>query len=408
MADGTKIEWADATVNAINGCSVTSPGCTHCYAMKLAGTRMKSHPTREGLTIDTKAGPVWNGEVRLHQPALLQPLSWSKPRRIFWNAHGDTFHPNVPWEWTAKVMATAFLSPQHIHMILTKRADRMNAWFETLATEGGAEDFSAIIEDLAESAGIECDYPEWVLPLDNVWLGVSVEDQTRADERIPDLLATPAAVRFLSCEPLLGEVDINRWLATANVTCKVCNTPFWLHEADPCEHAEAGAWTLACPGCGNCRCQPGWSPAGDRGRPMEPPADWIERKAGRFSLVHPTIPITSGIDWVIVGGESGPGARPMHPDWARSLRDQCAAAGVPFHFKQWGEWISVYDRDRDDPEWNQVPKPGDWDRKRWLNLAGGQGFHGEKLNMMRKVGKKRAGRLLDGVEHNGMPQVHHD
>ncbi|OYW47347.1 MAG: hypothetical protein B7Z36_04055 [Novosphingobium sp. 12-63-9] len=109
------------------------------------------------------------------------------------------------------------------------------------------------------------------------------------------------------------------------------------------------------------------------------------------------------LNWVIAGGESGPGARPMHPDWARSLRDQCAAAGVPFHFKQWGEWVSVYDRDRDDPEWNKVPKPGDWDRKRWLNLAGGQGFHGDKLNMMRKVGKKAAGRLLDGVTHDGVP-----
>lgn len=109
------------------------------------------------------------------------------------------------------------------------------------------------------------------------------------------------------------------------------------------------------------------------------------------------------LDWVIVGGESGPKARPMHPDWARSLRDQCQAAGVPFFFKQWGEWVSVYDRDRDDPDWRNVPKPGDWDRKRWLNLAGGQGFHGDSLNMMRRVGKTRAGRLLDGREWNDMP-----
>lgn len=111
------------------------------------------------------------------------------------------------------------------------------------------------------------------------------------------------------------------------------------------------------------------------------------------------------IDLVIVGGESGPGARPMHPDWARSLRDQCQAAGVAFHFKQHGEWVSIYDRDRDDPDWRKVPKPGDWDRKRWLNLAGGQGFHGDKLNMMRRVGKKRAGRLLDGRTWDEMPGV---
>ncbi|MGL5736257.1 MAG: DUF5131 family protein, partial [Beijerinckiaceae bacterium] len=109
------------------------------------------------------------------------------------------------------------------------------------------------------------------------------------------------------------------------------------------------------------------------------------------------------LNWAICGGESGPGARPMHPDWARSLRDQCQAAGVPFFFKQHGNWVSTYDRDRDDPDWCKVPKPGDWDRRRWLNLAGGQGFHGDKLNMMTNVGKARAGRLLDGREWNQFP-----
>lgn len=106
-----------------------------------------------------------------------------------------------------------------------------------------------------------------------------------------------------------------------------------------------------------------------------------------------------------MGGESGPSARPMHPDWVRETRDQCAAASVPFFFKQWGEWVSIYDRDREDPDWRRVPKPGDWGRKRFLNLAGGQGFHGECLHMMKRVGKRSAGRLLDGVEHNGMPEV---
>ena len=334
MADKTKIEWADATVNAINGCTVTSPGCTNCYAMKLAGTRMKTHPTRAGLTIESKGGPVWNGQVRLHEAALRQPLAWKKPRRIFWNAHGDTFHPNVPWEWTAKVMAAAFLSPQHIHMILTKRADRMNAWFETLATEGGAEDFSAIIEDLAESAGIECDYPEWVLPLDNVWLGVSVEDQPRANERIPDLLETPAAVRFLSCEPLLGPVDLT-WIEFPNERGGIeCYDALDLHLID--------------------------------GKPM------------------PEGNCTATIDWVIAGGESGPGARPMHPAWARSLRDQCATAGVPFHFKQWGDHIAF---DCPDARWKDgSPVAPELEPVRFV-----------------RVGKKTAGRLLDGVEHNGMP-----
>lgn len=381
MADGTKIEWADATVNAINGCTVTSPGCTHCYAMKLAGTRMRDHPTRKGLTVESKAGPVWNGEVRLHEPALLQPLSWTKPRRIFWNAHGDTFHPNVPWEWTAKVMAAAFLSPQHIHMILTKRADRMNAWFDTLATEGYAEDFSAIIEDLAESAGMECDYPEWTLPLDNVWLGVSVEDQTRADERIPDLLATPAAVRFLSCEPLLGPVN----LSALPWPDKVCDC----EDYRPTFDALNGS--VYCEGC------------------CEAPESY-----------------SSQIDWVIAGGESGPGARPMHPDWARSLRDQCAAAGVPFHFKQWGNWAPVCEMDEQLLEDIYHPAPAhspEASRRCKVDQcvlhAEGTRFNGKQMYereafwqgkramTMFEVGKKRAGRLLDGVEHNGMPEVQH-
>ena len=360
MADNTKIEWADATVNAINGCSVTSPGCTHCYAMKLAGTRMRNHPTRQGLTIESKAGPVWNGEVRLHKPALLQPLSWTKPRRIFWNAHGDTFHPNVPWEWTAKVMAAAFLSPQHIHMILTKRADRMKAWFETLATEGGAEDFSAIIEDLAESVGIECDYPEWVLPLDNVWLGVSVEDQPRADERIPDLLDTPAAVRFLSCEPLLGPVDL------AKVVIK------------PAEHPERGQPPASI------NALRGWMGGADQDR--------------------------TSLDWVIAGGESGPGARPMHPDWARSLRDQCAAGGVSFHFKQWGEWGHAFHIDGCNGISAATTGTGHWPEPKRYRVVGGL-LDGETFEshasdyMLLRTGKKRAGRLLDGVEHNGMPEA---
>jgi protein gp37 len=125
MADGTKIEWTDATVNAINGCSVISPGCTNCYAMRLAGTRLKHHPSRVGLTIDSKAGPVWNGEVRLNEDQLLQPLRWTKPRQIFWNAHGDMFHPSVPKEWIDRCFAVMAMTPQHIHQVLTKRADRM-------------------------------------------------------------------------------------------------------------------------------------------------------------------------------------------------------------------------------------------------------------------------------------------
>ncbi|MGV3511866.1 MAG: phage Gp37/Gp68 family protein [Novosphingobium sp.] len=395
MADGTSIEWADATVNAINGCSVHSPGCTHCYAMKLAGTRMKNHPTRQGLTIETKAGPVWNGEVRLHEPALLQPLSWTEPRRIFWNAHGDTFHENVPDEWIDRIFAVAALTPQHTHMILTKRSARMRDY---LSSPRASRRIARGIIDMLINKQAKYDEQTWPVisegdvdapsdvlirwPLPNVWLGVSVEDQTRADERIPDLLATPAAVRFLSCEPLLGPVDINRWLHIM-WRCSYCRQFF------------DGRHKQHCPGCGKEGGYCGSHPFNGRNRPARPGFPF---QSG------------SGIDWIIAGGESGPGARPMHPDWARSLRDQCAAAGVPFHFKQWGEWGHAFHLNGCHGISAATTGTGHWpDPKRYRVVGGpldGERFESHPSDyMLLRTGKKRAGRLLDGVEHNGMPEV---
>lgn len=355
MADGTKIEWTDATLNVVNGCSVISPGCANCYAMRAGGRNLPGHPST-GLTVPSKAGHVWTGEVRFNEKALILPLRWKRPRTIFWNAHGDLFHDSVPDAWIDRCFAVVALTPHHKHQVLTKRSARMRAY--TNAFEERANEFGAALAYVVRLAGLErqagidaIDAMVW--PLLNVWLGVSVEDQKRADERIPDLLSTPAVVRFLSCEPLLGHVDLDRVV---------------LVKSDAPERGKPDVSISALRGWYG-----GWEP---------------ERTA---------------LDWVIVGGESGPGSRPMHPDWARSLRDQCAAAGVPMLFKQWGDWASTYDRDRDDPDWQRCPKPGDWDRKRWLNLAGGQGFHGDKLHMMSRFGKRAAGRLLDGVQHDGMP-----
>src|SRR5690606_24715195 len=151
--------------NPITGCSVVSPGCTNCYAMRLAGTRLKDHPSRAGLTTMSKAGPVWNGTVRFNDKWLDQPLRWKRPRMVFVCAHGDLFHEAVPDEWIDQVFAVMELCPQHIFQVVTKRSKRLRRYL-TANT-----------------------------PLLNVWLGVSVEDQARAGERIPDLLATPAAVR---------------------------------------------------------------------------------------------------------------------------------------------------------------------------------------------------------------------
>lgn len=337
MADHTHIEWTDATWNPVTGCSVVSPGCTNCYAMKLAGTRLKHHPSRAGLTVDTKAGPVWNGMVRLNEQWLDQPLRWKRPRMIFVCAHGDLFHEDVPDEWIDRVFAVMAEAHWHTFQILTKRSARARAYLSAWATRERIGDIQQHEHgDNCAYTNLACDA---IWPLNNVWLGVSAEDQQRADERVPDLLETPAAVRFVSAEPLLGPIEF------ADV-----------HDS----------------------------------------IDSLKRRSG------------ARLDWIIVGGESGPGARPMHPDWVRNIRDACAAAGTAFFFKQWGTWSAFYDRYRDDPDWRLVPKVDGQmgsGATQFLNLAGGCGFHGEKLVAVRNVGKKRAGRLLDGVEHNGMPKA---
>ncbi|MEY4838544.1 MAG: hypothetical protein RLZZ475_2403 [Pseudomonadota bacterium] len=372
MADNTKIEWADATVNAINGCSLASPGCTNCYAMRLAGTRMKHHPSRAGLTQDSKAGPVWTGEVRLNEKALLEPLPWKRPRRIFWNAHGDTFHDAVPDEWIDRMFAVCALTPQHTHMILTKRSARMRAYMTVPSFYDRIAHQMNKTRPLRFPGGRYERYND--APLPNVWLGVSVEDQTRANERIPDLLATPAAIRFISAEPLLGQIDLR------NVK----------HDVIP------GASINALRG-------QEWSPPDPKFEISVPmtPRHWTpERGAPR-------------IDWVIVGGESGPGARPMHPGWARSLRDQCADAGVPFHFKQWGEFAPAEAVANASGGVDFVPPlpmtgllrwqrwDGDECRKARKDESVNEFFHPGTLAV--PVGKKAAGRLLDGIEHNGVP-----
>lgn len=328
MADKTKIEWTDATWNPITGCSVASPGCTNCYAMKLAGTRLAHHESRAGLTVDGKTGPVWTGEVRFNEQWLDQPLRWRKPRMIFVCAHGDLFHENVPDEWIDRVFAVMALCPQHTFQVLTKRSARMRDYLATCPDGLRRRAWQRAAPGNLGNEGAAW-FCRWPLP--NVWLGVSVEDQKRADERIPDLLETPAAVRWLSCEPLLGPVDLAEYLICPNARDGLSMDP------------STGAYEC-CTAC-----------------------DWTG--------------LIGGIHWIVCGGESGQEARPMHPDWARSLRYQCAAAGVPFHFKQWGAWASV----------SEVEGAG-----RHHRFPDGA--------TVRMVGKKRAGRMLDGVQHDGWPK----
>jgi protein gp37 len=230
----TSIEWTDVTWNPVRGCSVVSPGCTNCYAMKFA--HRFNTPGREpcvggsldegkapgpyfGLTKLTKGGPVWTGKIRLVPEVLDAPLRWRKPQRIFVNSMSDLFHEDVPDEYVDRCFKVMALARRHTFQILTKRPQRMRRYMESaderkiLATLGeiqrnGGTASRAIFANLDRLRGESVS----VWPLPNVWLGVSAEDHERADERIPELLQTPAAVRFVSYEPALGPIDFKRWL----------------------------------------------------------------------------------------------------------------------------------------------------------------------------------------------------
>ena len=212
MADKTEIEWTDATWNPVTGCSIASPGCRHCYAMRLAGGRLKHHPSRRGLTRKGHAGPVWTGAVRLNEKWLIDPLRRRAPKRIFVCAHADLFHPAVPTDWIDLVHAVMACAPRHDFQVLTKRSSRMRAYFTDPDLE---ERVRAAVRDLQQRYPRRRDLrqlPEHSLfPLRNEWLGVSVEDNART-LRIDHLRQTPAALRFVSFEPLLeylGNLDLS-------------------------------------------------------------------------------------------------------------------------------------------------------------------------------------------------------
>ena len=365
MGANSKIEWTDATWNPILGCSRVSEGCRNCYAERIAG-RFPNESVYAGLTQIVNGRPVWTGQIK-ETKKLMEPLSWRAPKRVFVNSMSDLFHENVSDEQRDRIFAVMGLAWQHTFQILTKRPLRMLAYMKAL-TEG---DPAERLENAAYELEIDEDFcnhlanwvngwsrwreapddgnplngtqPRWPLP--NVWLGVSAENQAAADERIPLLLQTPGAVRFVSCEPLLGPVEFS------DVT----------HRSD-CIQA-----------------------------------------LGK--------PAMKGIDWVICGGESGPHARPMHPDWVRSLRDQCAAAGTAFFFKQWGEWVpfghesggpvAVY---RDGKGHYRAAWQGDYDSRPVKVVKVGDADNAN-AGIGVRVGKRAAGSLLDGVEHKAFPKV---
>lgn len=388
----TSIEWADRSWNFLAGCKLVSPGCTNCYAMRQAARIERMNPALEhyrGLTKPSKAGPVWTGKIGIAEHKLLEPLSVRKPKKWFVNSMSDLFHEDVPDEVIDKAFAIMALCPQHTFQVLTKRSARMREYLANprrpyliarrcldvvIADPRG---YGHLMESKAWPVASEGD-PEdpsdvtlktWPLP--NVWLGVSVEDQKRADERIPDLLATPAAVRWISAEPLLGPVKLTDIRGT---TCLAAR--------------------------GSC--------CGDR--PYVDALRGIQacQRAGAYGYPD-KYAMPRGLDWVVVGGESGPGARPIHPDWARSIRDQCASAGVPFFFKQWGEWLAGEANygQFDERPMNAYRRCDDHSYV-WPNSSRVENFgtHADPLSgyfTARRVGKACAGRLLDGREHNEFP-----
>lgn len=394
MSENTKIEWCDHTFNPWEGCQKVGPGCDHCYAearnARFAGGTAVNWGTGAPRRRTSEAN--WNLPKRWNAQADAFMAQHGHRQRVFCASLADVFDNAVPAQWRRDLFDLIDATPNLDWLLLTKRIGNARSLYG---------------EAFLDSARA---WPE------NIWIGATIVNQAEADRDIPKLLAVPARVRFLSMEPLLGAVDITRWIATAEVTCKKCSTTFSLHEADPCEHKDMGSWTLACPNCGNCKCKPGWTPAGERLHYMEPPSDWVDRKVGRFDRVHPTIELVSAIDWVIVGGESGPGARPMHPDWARRLRDQCAAARVPFLFKQWGNWRAAAWFDGPDSEADNDDDFVDLDRtehvfiandgRTWDTLGGCYMYPPLPLGhwcLMVNEGKKAAGRHLDGRTWDGVP-----
>ncbi len=321
MAENTKIEWAHHTFNPWEGCTKVGPGCDHCYA-ETRNNRFGGGNWGPGAPRRRTSPANWHNPIRWNRQAAELGARY----RVFCASLADVFDNEVPIEWRRDLFELIARTPHLDWLLLTKRI-------------GNVMPMVAQVADLPRSASHAGDLMahHWRngTPPANVWLGATVVNQAEADRDIPKLLDTPAARRWLSMEPLLGEVSLTQ---------------------------------IPIPKSGS-------------GTEYDPVISMnVLRRASVFA---------PHIDWVIVGGESGPGARPMHPDWARSLRDQCAAAGTPFLFKQWGEWAAG-----ETPPW---PENADY------AVAFGKGHYFDDMQWMDRLGKKRAGRLLDGEQHDGFP-----
>lgn len=305
----TKIPWTEETHNPFVGCSKVSEGCQNCSALPFAVRH--AHNPKFPLdariayqsVIEKKNGKWnWNGKTALIESRLHDPFKWKNPRMIFLCFMGDLFHPSNSFEDIARVFEIVKQTPHHTYQVLTKRAERMAEYFE-------------VVQDVSN----------------NVWIGVSAENQEQADKRIPILLQIPAKVRFVSIEPMLGKIDLE----------KIAFKKF---------------------------------------------QNWLNNNETQYTL-----------DWVICGGESGHKARPLHPDWVRSLRDQCQAANVPFFFKQWGEYM-IFDDLPNGFRGKLLRGESKWPIKNYTT-------DDDIVWTFHKIGKKNAGSMLDGNEYKAFPKI---
>lgn len=301
----TKIQWCEETWNPVVGCFKCSPGCDHCYAERMAKRLRKMRIGKYQNVVDKNG---WTGDISF-DPLDEKPLFINQPKIIFVTSMGDIFHESVLTAWLDEILVMTRMASHHKYLFLTKRPNRMKNYFR----------------DISEM-------PE------NIWCGVTVCNQKEADEKISVLMQIPAAVRFVSIEPMLGPIDLSRALGIEY-------------------------------------------------------SDNLEMYLPHVSGQHPKL------DWVIVGGESGPGARPMYPDWVKLIRDQCAAAEVPFFFKQWGEWAPGECVEDSIGKYKTCYFDGD----EWIECSDDWISEQDYGPIMYRTGKKKAGRLFDGKMHDEYP-----
>lgn len=355
MSENSKIEWTDHTFNPWTGCTKVSPGCAHCYAeswSKRSGIVEwgPGKPRRRTSEANWRQPLKWNRLAgKLPEFDATQEREWHRPR-VFCASLADWLDPEVPVEWLVHLLQLIHATPNLDWLLLTKRPElwreRMGKAYQFGDRETERQhEFSQWLAEWTQPPA-----PDAVAP-DNVWIGTTVEDQERADQRIPAVLSIPAEIRFLSCEPLLGPVNLQQI------------------------GLEDESSTLLFPLAGEVTFE-------GRNEPM---------------------PLRmGGIHWVIAGGESGHHARPMHPAWLRSIRDQARSSYVPFLFKQWGEWLPrtygvMADEDLDNPKQQRIRLSIDGKNSQTDDCDCSADV------WMGKVGKAKAGRLLDGRQWNEFP-----